>query len=55
VELDHPSPASTSATTITTPQKVKPALQRKEHILTPISNGPTPVRVGVFIKQLHII
>jgi hypothetical protein len=30
------------------PQKSKPILERTEHILTPISNGPTPVRVSVF-------
>ncbi|UJR29980.1 hypothetical protein I4U23_017527 [Adineta vaga] len=48
VELDGLSPmtstiASTSSST-TTPLRRKPPLERKEHILTPISNGPTPVR-----------
>lgn len=33
---------------MTTPQRLKPPLERKEHILTPISNGPTPVRVNIF-------
>jgi hypothetical protein len=52
VEMDHLSPmtpitaASTTTTTIT-PRRLKPALERKEHILTPISNGPTPVRVSI--------
>ncbi|CAF3520428.1 unnamed protein product [Rotaria sp. Silwood1] len=44
VELDHPSPITPTTVAITTPQKRKPPLERKEHILTPISNGPTPVR-----------
>jgi hypothetical protein len=46
VELDHLSPM-TPLTVTTTPQRSKPPLERKEHILTPISNGPTPVRVRV--------
>jgi hypothetical protein len=41
----------TVTTTTTTPQRLKPPLERKEHILTPISNGPTPVRVRVFIES----
>ncbi|CAF3676363.1 unnamed protein product [Rotaria sordida] len=44
IELDHPSPLTPTTMAITTPQRRKPALERKEHILTPISNGPTPVR-----------
>jgi len=39
-------------TTTTTSQKCKPVLERKEHILTPISNGPTPVRVRIFFLIL---
>ncbi len=46
IELDHLSPMT--PTTTTTSQKCKPVLERKEHILTPISNGPTPVRVRIF-------
>jgi len=41
VELDHLSPMTPTTVTL---QKLKPTLERKEHILTPISNGPTPVR-----------
>jgi hypothetical protein len=37
-------------TTAPLPQKSKPVLERTEHILTPISNGPTPVRVSVFTE-----
>ncbi|CAF3736477.1 unnamed protein product [Rotaria socialis] len=44
VELDHPSPLTPTTVAITTPYRVKPVLERKEHILTPISNGPTPMR-----------
>jgi hypothetical protein len=44
VELDHLSPTTSSPAM---PQRSKPVLERKEHILTPISNGPTPVRVRV--------
>jgi len=50
VEMDHLSPMTpipaTTTTTITL-RRLKPALERKEHILTPISNGPTPVRVSI--------
>ena len=45
VDLDYLSPATP---TTVTPQRTKPLLERKEHILIPISNGPTPVRVSVF-------
>jgi hypothetical protein len=45
VDFDHLSPAT--PTTITSSRN-KPVLERKEHILTPISNGPTPVRVSDF-------
>ncbi len=51
VEMDHLSPmtpiTAASATTTITLRRLKPALERKEHILTPISNGPTPVRVSI--------
>ncbi|CAF3053624.1 unnamed protein product [Rotaria sp. Silwood2] len=40
VEVDHVS----SMLTGETPQKPKLAVQHKEHILTPISNGSTPMR-----------
>jgi hypothetical protein len=39
-------------TTVTT-QRLKPVLERKEHILIPISNGPTPMRVRLMI-QCHM-
>lgn len=41
VDMDYLSP--TSSTIVT-----KPLLERKEHILIPISNGPTPIRVRSF-------
>lgn len=49
VELDRLSPMSSTVTATTTNpltplQRTKPLLQRKEHILTPISNGPSPTR-----------
>jgi hypothetical protein len=42
VEEDQPSPMIAGET----PQRPKIGVQRKEHILTPISNGSTPVRVS---------
>jgi hypothetical protein len=35
-----------------TPQRPKLTAQRKEHILTPISNGSTPTRVS--LKKLNM-
>jgi len=46
VDLDNLSP---NPSMILTSQRMKPPLERKEHILTPILNGPTPVRVSVNI------
>ena len=40
-------------TSLSSSQKAKPLLQRKEHILTPISNGPTPVRVSHSSSPYH--
>lgn len=40
-EADEPSPMNIGET----PQRPKIGVQRKENILTPISNGSTPVRV----------
>ncbi len=42
VEEDQPTPMIAGET----PQRPKIGVQRKEHILTPISNGSTPVRVS---------
>ena len=44
------TPTTAAIATTTTPQRLKPALERKEHILTPISNGPTPVRVRILLE-----
>ena len=48
VDLDHLSSSTIPRRTsiITTPKKCKPPLERNEHILTPISNGPRLVRVN---------
>lgn len=50
VDMDYLSP--TTSTTVVTSQRTKPVLERNEHILIPISNGPTPVRVSLFFFLL---